>query len=177
MLLFNRFPRFYLFIHQSLSGASSLHFQAFFFVLFFLIENPFTSNEGCVRLIMSKVSRKPCHRIEFLDLRAWMLEPYFVTLTTALPLIFLCTVFMKQWGFPKKHNAYLLLFLWWKCVSVFTPSLRVGLVKAIVLSLCEYAWMFGISDTHTFLQPLRHHCLCWVLSGDVRRLKIFKDKT
>jgi hypothetical protein len=68
----------YLYI-KAFPEQAAFIFKAFF-LQFFLIESPCTSNEGCVRLIMSKVSRKVCHRIEFLDIRAWMFEPYFVAL-------------------------------------------------------------------------------------------------
>jgi len=47
----------YLYI-KAFPEQAAFIFKAFFFLQFFLIESPFTSNEGCVRLIMSKVSRK-----------------------------------------------------------------------------------------------------------------------
>ena len=108
----------YLYI-KALPEQAAFIFKAFFFLQFFPIESPFTSNGGCVRLIMSKVSRKVVIALSFLIFALGC------DVTTTQSFTFRCAVFIKQWGFPKKHNAYLLLCFSDESVSAYSHQLLV----------------------------------------------------
>jgi hypothetical protein len=96
-------------------------FEVFFVVRFVLVESPITSKEGCVRLIMSKVSRTVAIALSFLifvpdcwNLLSW---PY-----SAQSFIFHRAVFIRQWCFPK-DSVYVLLCFYDESVSTYSHNL------------------------------------------------------